>query len=501
MFKLFKNEKGMALPTVIILMAVLIVLSASAYFVTMSQLKMNQQYAGSVDALHYAEAGINQYLWHLNKTDSEAIATGVEHPFGTGFFMLHTEGDINNGYLTVRSTGYHKDNPAQTRTLEVMLSKKNFTQYVWLTDSEGDAYSATINTWNGPFHTNGDLRILGKPTFNGPVSYSGKIVEGSGGATPNYNMGGPKEIDKIVFPNSNSELKARAETGGHYYNGMTAIYLKGDTYDVRTYNSKYGWMYNGKTYSELGISFGSDAANAKPTGVASLTLPENGVIYVDGASTAQWKRGTGDLYISGTVNGRLTIAAANNIYVTGYDPTDWRVPSYRKNGNPKYLPRGALTEGIKYTIETKNTSIFGLISNNNIEILDKYWPGHSAKNDGKDVLQRWSASGDAKESDVGPLNLYLHGAYMALRGTIKYNYGLGIMKEDVFMFGSMIQKTRGAFASVNSSSGDKLNGYGREFEYDPKLYYQTPPFFIEPVEAGWEVNTWREVSQPVAQLN
>lgn len=487
--KSLKKEEGLVLPTVVVLMAIIMILSASAYFVTMSQLKMNKKYATAVDALHYAEAGVNEYLWHLNKIDSEAIEENVEHKFGDGYFKLSMDGDVNRGYVMVRSTGWHKDSPGEPRTLEVMLSKKNFTQFVWLTDSEGSAYSATINIWDGPFHTNGDLRVLGTPTFKDAVSYSRKIVSGTGGANPYYEGGAPVKVDPIVFPNSNSELKARAQNDGHYYNGMTAIYLKGDTYDVRTYNRTTGhWMYNGKTYNELNINFNS-TADPKPV-ANSLPLPDNGVIYVDGANTAQWRRGTGDLYISGKLDGRLTIAAANNIYITGYDPTDWRQPQNIKNGNPQYRPRGTLTEGISYVTGTKETSIFGLISNNNIEILDRYWPRHNPNNNNNNSSQVWTTP-----SDVGSYNLNLDGAYMALKGTIKYNYDIiNVLKGDVTMYGSMIQKTRGAFASVDSRTGEKKSGYGREFKHDPKLLYQTPPFFIEPVDAGWEVNSWREVS-------
>jgi len=483
-----KKEEGIALPTVIILMAVVILLSASALSVTLNQASMNRHYAASVDALHFAESGINQYLWHLNKIDSESLTLGVDQEFGEGYFRLELiDGSVEDGFVTVRSSGYHKDSPDRTRTLEVMLSKKSFTQYVWLTDSEGVAWNATIHTWEGPFHTNGNLRVWGRPTFNGPVSYSGVIQTNSsspyGTANPYYNMGNPVKVEKIVFPATNSEIKARAQNGGHYYNGMTAIYLNGDSYDVRTYNSNTGnWMYNGKTYAELGLSFGS-AADPKPA-VASLPLPDNGVIYIDGANAAQWRRGTGDLYISGTLDGKLTIAAANNIYLTGYDPTDWRVPSYT-GGNPRYLPRGAATAGITYAPGTESTSILGLIANSNIEILGKYWPGHRSTN--ANGLQYWNTP-----NDVAPNNLDLDGAYMALSGTITYDYGIGVQKGNVNMFGAMIQKTRGAFATTGA-------GYGRVFEHDPKLVFQTPPYFLEPVDSGWEINTWRETN--TAEVN
>ena len=35
----------------------------------------------------------------------------------------------------------------------------------------------------------------------------------------------------------------------------------------------------------------------------------------------------GNVSVSGELDGELTIAAANDIYITGYDPVDWRRPN------------------------------------------------------------------------------------------------------------------------------------------------------------------------------
>jgi hypothetical protein len=499
------RQEGLAMPTVIILFLVIMIFTASALSIAMNQVQMNTRYIGSVDALHYAEAGLNEYLWHLNKVDSDAITLEQNISIGDGIYRIqYIEGSVNDGYIRLRSTGFHVDYPDNIRTIEVTVSKRSFTQYVWLSDSDIGPDEVVVwnagpnmHEWHGPYHTNGTLNIWGSPKFYDRVTYS-TIRQNSGnewgirttsgspyGAavlnTTTFLAGMPEHVTAVTFPQNNSELKQRAELseeGKHYYNGMTAIYLKGSSYDVRTYDRVEGvWKYNGVTYS-----FG-DSANEKPS-TTSLALPANGVIYVDGLAGNQWRRQTGDLYISGEINGKLTIAAAQDIYITGYDPTDWRQPPSVFGGNPARLPWGTSTGGLTYTSNTD--SLLGLIANRNIEILYNNWPRHVPNSDKDNTDQRWWSS----NQDVAPFNISLYGAYMAINGTVTYRGRTSFEKGIATVVGSMIQDRRSAFRSDST-------GYGRSYTHDPRLLYQTPPYFLEPSESGWEINEWREVSTHV----
>lgn len=500
------RQEGLAMPTVIILFLVIMIFTASALSIAMNQVQMNTRYLGSVDALHYAEAGLNEYLWHLNKVDSGAIALEQNISIGDGIYRIqYIEGSVNDGYIRLRSTGFHVDYPDNIRTIEVTVSKRSFTQYVWLSGSDISPDGQTVwnagpnmHEWHGPYHTNGTLNIWGSPKFHDRVTFSTKhpnsgnqwsIRTTSGSPygvavlnTTTFLAGMPEHVSAVTFPQNNSELKQRAilsEEGKHYYNGMTAIYLKGNSYDVRTYDSDEGvWKYNGVSYT-----FGSSADEKTTT--PSVALPANGVIYIDGLPGNQWRRQTGDLYISGELNGHLTIAAAQDIYITGYDPTDWREPQTQSSGgNPARLPRGASTGGLTYTSNTD--SLFGLIANRNIEILYNNWPRHAQNGNNDTALQRWWSS----NRDVAPFNISLYGAYMAINGTVTYEGRGSYSKGVATVIGSMIQNRRSAFASGST-------GYGRSYTHDPRLLYQTPPYFLEPSESGWEINEWREVSTHV----
>ena len=79
MDKYYINKKGIALTIVIIVFCVMMILGFSLLNTTNSEIKINKRDELSKKALQYAEAGYNDYLWHLNddvnfySTDPESI--------------------------------------------------------------------------------------------------------------------------------------------------------------------------------------------------------------------------------------------------------------------------------------------------------------------------------------------------------------------------------------------------------------------------------------------
>lgn len=452
-----KQRNGSTLLIVILIMSLVMILSVSALSAVSSQKPMNINYSNQLDGIHFAEAGLNEVLAKINKNEFSSLEFNKKIDFGRGEYILDLiDGAENDGYMIVRGTGYLKNNPSTKRTIESIIGKRTFTQHVWLTNSEGTAWTATGHIWNGPFHTNGNLRIGGTPTFMGPVTYGGAIetTTSFGTVNPDYRMGLPRGGVRYDFPTSNSQLKDRAIANGHYYNGMTTIFLKDDKYDVHYFDFRTGAME---------WKFESN----KP-------LPPNGVIYVNGFENAQWDRRTGDLYVSGRLKGELTIASANDIYITGYNPTNFD----RDNLGPS-------TGGITYTDNGKD--ILGLIANRNIEILSNGWP---SRNGPSNLDNRHT-----NRANPAINNIKLYGAFFALNGSFKYNYDYnnpttGRDKGTAELFGSLVQKTRAAWRSGS-------NGYNRNFTHDSKMQYKTPPFFLEPTNSGWEIKEWREVNNHV----
>jgi hypothetical protein len=56
--------------------------------------------------------------------------------------------------------------------------------------------------------------------------------------------------------------------------------------------------------------------------------------------------------------------------------------------------------------------------------------------------------------------------------------------------GAIAQRYRGI---VGTFSGPNPNsGYEKDYLYDPRLRYQSPPHFLDPVSSAWQVVTWAE---------
>jgi hypothetical protein len=59
--------------------------------------------------------------------------------------------------------------------------------------------------------------------------------------------------------------------------------------------------------------------------------------------------------------------------------------------------------------------------------------------------------------------------------------------------GAIAQKYRGTVGAFNSS-GTLVSGYAKNYVYDQRLKYDSPPHFLDPVKSQWQVVTWAERS-------
>lgn len=492
--KYVKNKNGIALPLVLILFIPIAILAYSALAINSSQTTFNVKYQSGIDALHYAEAGLNHYLWSLNKNTSFP-SLNREINFENGKYIIKVL-EQGNGYIKVQSTGWSNREPDIKKTITAVLGQRTFTRYSYFSvDDPSDIRWTSNDKVYGPYHTNGNLVIDGNPIFYGRVTYSGRIhfysgVWRGGASDPDFN--GPYPVNgsypkfkkgiswatPLEVPPSNSELKIRAQNGGYYYNGRTSIRLNPDgTVTIRNPNVNSG---NPET---------------RP-------LPSNRVIYVDGASgntSQKFTSNLGNAFVSGTLKGKLTIAAANEIYITGYDPTDYNFSSARSkptgagsggNGGIIYASTSftpVYENGELVGYKASGDDLLGLIANNNVWILCKGW------------FDKPSPSISDPQANVAPNNANVYGAIFALNGSFGFEkyypdstrYWHDIHKySTIYQRGALIQKVRGA---VGQNSGSSWRGYqSKNYAYDERMTYEAPPHFIEPSNRGWEIISWEE---------
>jgi hypothetical protein len=69
------------------------------------------------------------------------------------------------------------------------------------------------------------------------------------------------------------------------------------------------------------------------------------------------------------------------------------------------------------------------------------------------------------------------------------NFRCGAGLGNLNVTGAIAQKFRGA---VGRTAGSGHTGYIKNYVYDDRLKYRSPPYFLDPVQAAWKVNRSNE---------
>jgi hypothetical protein len=199
----------------------------------------------------------------------------------------------------------------------------------------------------------------------------------------------------------------------------------------------------------------------------NIALPANGVIYVQNVPSTQsascsgggnpigypvnndvteYECRVGDVFLSGTLKGQLTIAAENNIVIVG---------------NTTYATTG-----------TASTDMLGLIAANFVQVY------HPVRSNGNDISPTFQ-------------DPQIHAAILALNHSlIVQNYNRGSELGTITVNGVIAQKWRGP---VGTSGG---TGYLKDYNYDSRLRHASPPHALSPFETEFKVNQLAEVKHP-----
>lgn len=325
----------------------------------------------------------------------------------------------------------------------------------------------------GPLHSNDALQVGGSPLFTDPVTESSWATPpdpsrrwwGSGqplltsGSTRGY---WPVYAAPLAMPNGNSELLAYVEPRvdeptappgpGCYYTGQTRIVFQGTTMRVlspSTTNAPSRCL---------------DVANR----AVEQTKPVPPVVYVDSTAAAcsygqvgypianEWLGGVttdyacsrGTVFVRGQVDGQVTVAAKDDVVVTG----DLTV----QDG-------GA------------GTDVAGLVAGNYV------WVYHPVTSGGANLLS----------SSATPRTL--QAAILSLRHSFivqNWQYGAPLStttSNKLTVLGSISQRYRGP-VGTGSSSGP-VSGYIKNYVYDQRLRVLQPPYFLKPTSTPWQVVT------------
>jgi hypothetical protein len=318
---------------------------------------------------------------------------------------------------------------------------------------------ANSDSINGPMHSNDIPQMCGSPTFGRDskdrvtvfAAAPGWIsAPGCGTATPNFKSPLRTVTKSVDMPPSNDELKNVVAPAYHYLGRTTILFQTSTPSKMLVTNSKLN--------------------SGTPT---LVDIPTNGVVYVDtdtnGTCTQQvptaqtytyntYSESTacGNLYVSGTYSASMTLAAANDIII--------------KPNNANCT--GGSCDG---DLVHANDAVMGLVANQFVRV---YHPCSS------DTNQR----GYMQTVTIDAAILSLNHSFIA----DNYQCGNGLGKLTVN--GAIAQKYRGAVGTFNGST--VTSGYTKDYWYDDRLKYRTPPFFLQPTSSAWNVVRFNEQLKP-----
>ena len=511
-----KSNKGASLPLVLALIAVMMLVAIAVIAIVSQDMTAISRMNVSEQALHIAEAGYNQYLWLLN--DDSMFYRDGENP-ELGFIIQERYGDdeheewdgltktyqpvkyynngeevgsfqiriipptVNNPVVGGESAGWSKDSTVK-RAVFVEIHKRQFTNYVLFDSAEGDSEEIrTGSHMKGPYFTNGDLVAQRNAVFHDTVGYAGRNL----GSQATYLLPQqPVQMERLQKPSSNDELIqwADPEAGGMTYTGRTSILLNGTKLKVLT----------------------SDG-----TLLTDVSHPPNGVIHV-----------TGDLFISGVLDGRLTIIAGGNIYVCAKDPTDQTIGSSQARYDDAH-DYGGITyanRNIPHLDNGKSTlnmsdDMLGLVTDKDIIIhtIASTWPAPSTSLSNlnivtvqKDIdIQAALYCNTVKVYEVDWNSMNFFDFILALltnSNPIIHYFSEGFSLDQIHYLGS---RTVGENTSPGTYYEWEFDflwwhetividwAYSSENLFDYRMLYEAPPHFVQPANSGWEVKSWKEV--------
>ncbi|MGJ0848607.1 hypothetical protein ACR77J_18210 [Tissierella praeacuta] len=556
------NNKGVTLPIVLIAFVITTILSFALIFMINTQIKINSVDKQMKSSFEYAEAGYNKYLWHLNdnvefySTQESKNMMNKDISFQDGFYRLEVKKpEDKDRFVTIKSTGWTRENPHIKRTIVARVRKKQFVHHVYVSDDDGTAWWTSGDESIGPLHTNKDIRIQKKPIFYDTVSYAGKLIKGTDSGqnstyNPDFKVKSPSQPEKtntLDFPDHNKDLRLWAEKDNMVFKGRTCIYLDGNNIKIRNGNDPIDKIK-----------------------IISVSSIKNKVIYVEkaeGGGTGKFDVKAGNIFISGELKGKLTIAAENNIYITYDDPTNWydydesrlgdktykppRPPnehkwsngnkySYPEKGGIKYISTNFSLSNDKMTRMANGDDMLGLIANNEILILHYGWPkralelnlsdnywnfewnwGDYGKYERKYLSRGWYYNiridgryyneiylysgyynvwvSDEKWGqvsaiyDLAPKDVTIHAAIFSVNNGFGFeDYNNGKPRGKITLWGNITQRKRLPVGTFNINTGNSVTGYKKEYAHDPRMFYDYPPHILEPTNVGWEIHEWKE---------
>ncbi len=317
--------------------------------------------------------------------------------------------------------------------------------------------------------TTGDPNSWDEQTCNSDPTVSGTATKGA-------------TVEQI--PSDDSQLATVASQDGCLYEGPTTVTLTGTTMDVTSPDTPTGPPQNGSAPANDALDDPANTNVCMPSSQGgSVSLPTNGVVFIEnclsqntsctaedaynpmsgldetGASGPTY----GDAIVQGTVTGPLTVAAQNNVII---------------DGNLCYTS----TDSCENAPASPATDVLGLIAYNYVEVNH---PVTESRNQYSNVATCGSR-GAASAPDCDLSNPTFDVVILALNHSFLVNeYDEGSELGTLTVNGAIDQDWRGPVGT--SENGNIVTGYTKNYQYDSRLHYLSPPYYLSPGTNSWDI--------------
>ena len=410
-------------------------------------------------ALSIAQAGAEYYRWHLahdpkDFTDGTGSPGPYTHamtdPYGNtdGMFRLTIDPPaLGSTIVQITSEGWLTSHPETIRTVKTRYGIPSLAKYAFLHNA--NVWFGSKITIHGPIFSNGGIRMDGdhdstvesaKDTYtcgsetgcNPPQTKPG--VWGSGGPQSLWQYPA-LSVDFTSVGLDFAQMRTAAQQSGTYLApsgspGHHIIFNSDGTYTVNqvtTTSTVKGWSV------ETGCETTNQVIKTETT-VGTYQIQTKPIIFSEN-----------HLWIEGTVNGKVTVAAARF-------PLDINTMNIWIRNNITYLAKDGQS---KLGVIAQNNIYFPLSIPQNYEINAALFAQK-----GRVLRHHYKYTGCKQYNEAVRQNLLIYGSVISNQKSY-WNYGQG---------------------SAGFGSGPVSGFSQREIIYDPTFYYDPSPYFPSPGE-------------------
>ena len=498
------RQQGALLLVAVVSMFVISSLTLGLLMVTCNAIYLNNRQQRSASAFNIAESGAEMAaLWLQSQPYPPPYLTEFD-PFGgpqtleDGSYSvtIYPGPDNSTSFLKLFRIVSRGTVGGATKTVEVVVRQASFGRYAYFTHKETSSISGGAIWWkagevvDGPVHSNNADGSSFNINYNGSTAPIFLDMVTGAGSWINYSPSRPRDeetfrrifadgskgfrlgVAPIELPASSDVQKNAAWGSPAGFPSSSGVYLRSDVNGGIYICGDAGvkLALDGSGNQKIVVTQGSDVTTItinKATGFTTVTGPVG-----PGSPTSSPTRPNGVVYCTGNITS-LEGEVADNYVVDGVVMARSEMTIANDVGAGKYI---RITDNLFYHTRPDKTldpdayvnlaaGTLGLVS--------------------KDIRIASTAPKDLEIDAV-----CLAGGQNTASGSFYVeNYDSKKPTGTLTVLGGIIQRARGPVGTFNSSTGQTLAGYSKNYKYDPRLGQHPPPFY--PTTGRYERLSWR----------